>query len=90
MENQSNNSTNKPNPGLTFNNPKAYPKTGKRFVLRIEANTDGVPGMFHAPTDLMHWLSTFPYITSVKLLEVGEEKKNVPKNNASKVKPSSK
>jgi hypothetical protein len=82
-----------PRPGLSFNNPKAYPNTGKRFVLRIEAHTDGVPGMFHTPTDLMHWLSTHPYIDSIKLLEVGEEQHNVrkpPFNNAKKVNPTSK
>lgn len=72
--------TQHPTPGLVMNNPKAYslPK-GTRFVLRIEAKTDGVPGMWDTPADLMQWLCTHPYIQSVKLLEVGEQQHNTKK-----------
>lgn len=62
-------------PGLTFNNPKPYAQTGHRFVVRIEAFTDGVPGMFNSEADLMQWLVSHPYIKSAKLLEVGEPAK---------------
>lgn len=75
-----------PKPGLVMNNPKAYPPNGgQRFVLRIEAQSDGDTGMWHNPCDLMQWLCTHPYIKSVKLLELGAEQHNV-----KKVQPSSK
>lgn len=67
-------------PGLLFDNPKIYPsadKLGERFILRVEARTDNIPGMWHSPQDLMLFIATHPYVKSVKLLEVGPEQKNV-------------
>ena len=64
-------------PGLTFTNPKPYATKGERFILRVEAVTDGVKGMDDSTMDLMQFLATHPYIKSVKLLEQGPEKKNV-------------
>lgn len=65
--------------GTTYTNPKPYKTTGERFVLRVEAFTDGVPGMFYSPGDLMQWLCSHPYIKSAKLLELGPEQHNVRK-----------
>ena len=78
-------SQSKPNLGLVMANPKAYDcPTGERFVLRIEARTDGVPGMWDNPADLMQWLCTHPYIQSVKLLEYGPQQHVVHKRRENK------
>ena len=43
------------------------PNTRKRHTLEVTFITDSVPGAFHNPEDLMHWICQNPYVDTVTL-----------------------